>query len=241
MKKLIFVLLFIFLQDKLLFATPFWTISGTLVDINGNNLHDYNIISYTVNSNTWPGYPFNQFFTHTNTGANGTSGLGFSNSTGQFAWNLTAFGVNYYPVNGITTIQCIFNTTCGTTDTGVQIFSPPQGGAFPQNLGTFSTSGSCLLVSPPGTLAVGQNGIPAQNGSGVDFSAVGGGNLGSLSPATSGTETMSLTQLGGFVGTTKVAAVFELGNCQNPPYNVTFFLPASSLAGLNGNLAVVHN
>ncbi|MCC7429689.1 T9SS type A sorting domain-containing protein, partial [bacterium] len=42
-------------------------------------------------------------------------------------------------------------------------------------------------------------------------------------------------------GTTKVAAVFELGNCQNPPYNVTFFLPASSLAGLNGNLAVVHN
>ncbi|MCC7430973.1 hypothetical protein IT568_09040, partial [bacterium] len=239
MKKLIYIFLIIIIQDKQLFATPFWTISGTLTDINGNYLHDYNIISFTVNSNTWPGYPFNQFYTYTGSGANGTSGLGFSNSTGQFAWNLTAFGTSYLPTNGITTTQIIFNTTCGTADTGVQIYVESSYGY--QNLGTFSTSGSCLIVSPPGTLAVGQSGIPAQNGSGVDFSAVGGGNLGSLSPATSGTETMSLTQLGGFVGTTKVAAVFELGNCQNPPYNVTFFLPASSLAGLNGNLAVVHN
>ncbi|KAA3606207.1 MAG: T9SS C-terminal target domain-containing protein [Calditrichaeota bacterium] len=192
----------------------------------------------------------------------GNSGFNYIESTGDLTFNLSNFGTAliFAPAAFATTFQFDVTIDGGTAQnvtTGP--FTIPaataNGQPLPVLMGTLGFVDGVVVVPPPAvdptppvlgnpTPALPTVGTPIANGTGVNFTAPGGGTIGGMANTAGnqlipgGGETMSVTSNSAQVITSSggnpvdVALIIEVNGCVNPPYFITLNIPQSVLLGL---------
>ncbi|MCC7430221.1 hypothetical protein IT568_05195, partial [bacterium] len=82
------------------------------------------IIITNIDSDTFPGFPFNVHYDFDATGVNGTTGVSYTEADGHVTWNFANLGPAYTAIAGFTTWQFTFTLLGGTQNqivtTGLQ-------------------------------------------------------------------------------------------------------------------------
>lgn len=236
------------------FVTLSYFITGS---VSGTHPLESSIVTTNIDSDTFPGFPFNVHYDFDAIGANGLSGIAYNPANGQVAWTFANFGPNYTPTNGFTTWQLVQNLTQADwatpnqiLDTGVVILNGTNNGQpltyWNQIMSFDDTAGGPPSLTnetdptPPTNPGAGTGAPMPGFTNGLQFTG-GGGTLGSMAgTGVGGGEGMSLLQLGLTWNGLPVAAVYDIIGCTNPPYTVVLNVPTANLAGISP-IMVAHN